>query len=104
MAVAPVGGWIAAGGRQGAEPWLLGIAIGLWVAGFDILYACQDFSFDTETGLHSIPVRFGVDTSLNIARFLHILAVAFLVVVGYLMALNVVYFLGVALIGGQGQQ
>ena len=46
MAVAPVGGWLAAGGRGGAEPWLLGLAIGLWVGGFDVLYACQDLEFD----------------------------------------------------------
>jgi 4-hydroxybenzoate polyprenyltransferase len=97
---APLGAWIAVTGGFAWPPVLLGAAVLCWTAGFDILYACQDFSFDTETGLHSIPVRFGVDTSLNIARFLHILAVAFLVVVGYLMALNVVYFLGVALIGG----
>src|SRR5262245_25902816 len=42
MAVAPVGGWLAAGGRGGWTPWLLGLAIGLWVGGFDVLYACQD--------------------------------------------------------------
>jgi hypothetical protein len=59
MAVAPVGGWIAAGGREGLEPWLLGMAIGLWVGGFDILYACQDFEFDRWYGLRSIPTRFG---------------------------------------------
>src|SRR4029077_13486328 len=46
MAVAPVGGWIAAGGQGGTVPWLLGLAIGLWVGGFDILYACQDVDFD----------------------------------------------------------
>ena len=60
MAVAPVGGWLAAGGRGGAEPWLLGLAIGLWVGGFDVLYACQDLEFDRAHGLQSIPVRFGV--------------------------------------------
>ena len=61
MAVAPVGGWLAAGGRLGAlEPWLLGAAIGAWVGGFDILYACQDLEFDRAAGLKSIPVRFGV--------------------------------------------
>ena len=64
MAVAPVGGWLAAGGRGGAEPWLLGLAIGLWVGGFDVLYACQDLEFDRAHGLHSIPVRFGVARSL----------------------------------------
>ena len=61
MAVAPVGGWLAAGGPIGAlEPWLLGAAIGAWVGGFDILYACQDLEFDRAAGLKSIPVRFGV--------------------------------------------
>ena len=60
MAVAPVGGWLAAGGRGGWEPWLLGLAIGTWVGGFDVLYACQDLEFDRAHGLRSIPVRFGV--------------------------------------------
>ena len=46
MAVAPVGGWLAVGGRGGAEPWLLALAIGTWVGGFDVLYACQDLDFD----------------------------------------------------------
>ena len=55
MAVAPVGGWLAAGGRGGWEPWLLGAAIGLWVGGFDVLYACQDYAFDRAHGLRSIP-------------------------------------------------
>src|ERR671917_507823 len=68
MAVAPVGGWIAAGGRAGWEPWLLGLAIGLWVGGFDILYACQDFEFDRGHGLRSIPVRFGVSRSILLSR------------------------------------
>ena len=60
MAVAPVGGWLAAGGGRGWEPWLLGLAIGTWVGGFDVLYACQDLEFDRAHGLRSIPVRFGV--------------------------------------------
>src|ERR1044071_1297678 len=69
MAVAPVGGWLAAGGRIGApEPWLLGFAIGLWVGGFDILYACQDVDFDRGHGLRSIPTRFGVATSILLSR------------------------------------
>ena len=56
------GGWrpVAAA----AEPWLLGLAIGLWVGGFDILYACQDLDFDRAHGLNSIPVRFGIAQSL----------------------------------------
>ena len=76
MAVAPVGGWIAAGGGGGAEPWLLGLAIGLWVGGFDILYACQDLEFDRRAGLQSIPTRFGISTSIRISRAMHVLTVA----------------------------
>src|SRR5262245_38019566 len=72
MAVAPVGGWIAAGGPGRVEPWILGLGIGAWVAGFDILYACQDLEFDRREGLHSIPVRFGVARSLLISRTMHV--------------------------------
>ena len=68
MAVAPVGGWLAVGGRGGWEPWLLALAIGAWVGGFDVLYACQDLEFDRAHGLRSIPVRFGVPASLAISR------------------------------------
>jgi 4-hydroxybenzoate polyprenyltransferase len=59
MAVAPVGAWIAIGGPMRAEPWVLGLAIGSWVAGFDVLYACQDVEFDRREGLRSIPVLSG---------------------------------------------
>src|SRR5437762_2899616 len=71
MAVAPVGGWLAAGGRGGWEPWLLAAAIGTWVGGFDVLYACQDLEFDRAHDLRSIPVRFGVAASLAISRAMH---------------------------------
>ena len=72
LAVAPVGGWIAAGGRGGIEPWLLGLAIGLWVGGFDILYACQDVEFDRGHGLRSIPARFGVAAAIRLSRLMHV--------------------------------
>jgi 4-hydroxybenzoate polyprenyltransferase len=96
MAVAPVGGWLAAGGRGGGEPWLLGLAIGLWVGGFDVLYACQDLAFDRAHGLRSIPVRFGVPRSLGISRAMHLAAVACLAALGYVAALGPVYLAGVA--------
>src|SRR5256712_13256767 len=75
MAAAPVGGWLAAGGRSGWEPWLLAAAIGLWVGGFDVLYACQDVDFDRAHCLRSIPVRYGVRTALTISRAMHAAAV-----------------------------
>ncbi|HEY2434150.1 MAG TPA: 4-hydroxybenzoate octaprenyltransferase [Vicinamibacterales bacterium] len=99
MAVAPVGGWLAAGGRlAAAEPWLLGAAIGSWVGGFDILYACQDLEFDRAAGLKSIPVRFGVPRSLLLSRLMHVLAVGCLAVLGVLADLGPSYQVGVALV------
>jgi 4-hydroxybenzoate polyprenyltransferase len=98
MAVAPVGGWIAAGGPATAEPWLLGLAIGAWVAGFDVLYACQDLEFDRKEGLRSIPVRLGVPRSLAISRALHVVTIAALVAVGWLAKLNGIYVAGVVLV------
>ena len=99
MAVAPVGGWLAAGGPIAApEPWLLGLAIGLWVGGFDILYACQDVDFDRAHGLNSIPVRFGVARSLTISRVMHVVTIACMAALGVLVPLGLVYFLGVALV------
>jgi 4-hydroxybenzoate polyprenyltransferase len=99
MAVAPVGGWLAAGGRIGAvEPWLLGAAIGAWVGGFDILYACQDLEFDRASGLKSIPVRFGVRDSLLMSRVMHLIAVACLAGLAATADLGPVYLVGVALV------
>lgn len=96
MAVAPVGGWLAAGGRGGWEPWLLGLAIGTWVGGFDVLYACQDLEVDRREGLHSIPVRFGVERSLLISRAMHAITVANLVALGVVANLGAIYAAGVA--------
>ena len=99
MAVAPVGGWLAAGGPIDApEPWLLGLAIGLWVGGFDILYACQDLDFDRAHGLHSIPVRFGVARSLAISRVMHVATIVCMVALGLLIPLGPIYLGGVALV------
>ena len=101
MAVAPVGGWLAAGGPIDApEPWLLGLAIGLWVGGFDILYACQDVEFDRAHGLNSIPVRFGVARSLLISRAMHVATIACMAVLGVLVPLGPIYFAGVILVAG----
>jgi len=95
MAVAPVGGWLAVGGRGGWEPWLLAAAIGTWVGGFDVLYACQDLDFDRAHGLRSIPVRFGVAGSLAISRAMHVVAIACLAALGFVAPLGAVYFVGV---------
>ena len=96
MAVAPVGGWLAAGGRGGWEPWLLALAIGTWVGGFDVLYACQDVEFDAAHGLNSIPQRFGVAASLWISRGLHVVTVICLTLLALVAPLGPIYLAGVA--------
>ncbi len=98
MAVAPVGGWIAAGGRGGTEPWLLGLAIGLWVGGFDILYACQDLDFDRGYGLFSIPTRFGVSRSIQFSRIMHVAAVVAMAALWRVADLPPLYLVGVGIV------
>jgi 4-hydroxybenzoate polyprenyltransferase len=98
MAVAPVGGWIASGGGLSWQPALLGLAIGTWVGGFDVLYACQDLEFDYAHGLRSIPVRFGVPLSIGISRALHVVTVASLVLLGVIAGLGPIYQGGVVLV------
>ena len=99
MAVAPVGGWLAAGGRGGVEPWLLGLAIGLWVGGFDILYACQDLDFDRGYGLRSIPTRFGVTRSIQLSRAMHVATVIAMAALWRVADLPPLYLVGVAIVG-----
>ena len=98
MAVSPVGGWLAVGGRGGWEPWLLGAAIGAWVGGFDVLYACQDLDFDRAHRLRSIPVRFGVPAALVISRAMHVVAIACLVGLAFVTPLGRLYLIGVAVV------
>ena len=85
MSIAPVGGYLAVTG-QWSRPWwllcLLATTVVSWGAGFDILYALPDIGFDVSQGLHSIPVAFGERAAIMIARGLHVLTVACLVLVG----------------------
>lgn len=99
LAGAPVGAWIAIRGSVEPAPLILGLAVLLWVAGFDILYALQDLEFDRATGLHSIPARFGVRGSLLMARLFHLAALALLAFLSIPAQLGMVYLVGVALAG-----
>ncbi len=97
LAVAPVGGWLAAGGPFFAwPPWLLALATATWVAGFDVIYACEDLDFDRRAGLRSIPVRFGVARALVLSRLFHAVAVAALASLAWLAPLGPIYLTGVA--------
>jgi 4-hydroxybenzoate polyprenyltransferase len=98
MAVAPVGGWLAVGGREGWEPWLLAAAIAMWVGGFDVLYACQDVAFDRAHGLRSIPVRFGVPAALTLSRIMHVVTVVCLLALSAVTPLPWFYHVGVGVV------
>src|SRR6201988_4682195 len=81
LSIAPTGAWIAVRGEIGSPvPLLLSLVVLLWTAGFDVLYACQDYEFDRREGLRSIPARSGISSALWISRGLH--AGAFLTLVG----------------------
>ncbi|HVL15479.1 MAG TPA: UbiA-like polyprenyltransferase [Gemmata sp.] len=101
LMLAPVAAWIAVKGLADLTvPLILGAAVAFWVAGFDILYACQDADFDRKEGLHSVPARFGVRASLRVAAACH--AVMFALLVGLSFAsphLGAVYLAGLAAVG-----
>ena len=96
LAVAPVGAWLAVRGAFAAAPLALGAAVLAWVAGFDVIYACQDLDFDRAQGLFSLPARLGIARALLLARALHVLAVGFLLLLWWLVPLHPVYLAGVA--------
>jgi len=100
LAIAPTGAWIAVRGAIDSPiPLLLSLVVMLWTAGFDVLYACQDFEFDRREGLYSIPARFGIARSLWIARTLHAGAFAALVALYFLTNLGAIALLGVIATG-----
>ena len=94
-ALAPIGAWAAVTASVPGEALVLGFAVATWIAGFDLLYACQDVDFDRASGLHSVPARFGIPAALRWARALHVLTVGPLAAVGLMLGLGAVYWLGV---------
>ncbi len=100
LAAAPVGAWIALHGTLAWPPVVLGLAVLVWVAGFDILYALQDESFDRSHGLFSVPARFGTRKALRLARLLHLSMILLLVLLWAVTALGSIYLVGVLLVGG----
>jgi 4-hydroxybenzoate polyprenyltransferase len=100
LAIAPAGAWIAVSGALDSPvPFLLSLVVMLWTAGFDVLYACQDYDFDREAGLHSIPRRLGIARALWIARLFHAQAFATLVALYLVTHLGVLALAGVILTG-----
>lgn len=101
LAIAPTGAWVAVRGEIGSPvPLLLSLVVFLWTAGFDVLYACQDYEFDRREGLSSIPARVGIARALWIARFLHTAAFVSLVWLYLVTKLGPVALLGVVATAG----
>jgi 4-hydroxybenzoate polyprenyltransferase len=94
LAAAPLGAWLAvAPGRAGEPlPYLLGGAVMFWIAGADILYACEDFEFDRLRRLHSVPARIGIPRALVVSRLSHAVAVALLAAVGITARLGAFWY------------
>jgi 4-hydroxybenzoate polyprenyltransferase len=98
LACAPIGAWIAVRGEVSAPPLLLGLAVALWTAGFDIIYACQDIEFDRGERLYSVPKRFGVAVSLWISALLHAVVIGLLVFLFWSQGLGVLSMSGLAVV------
>jgi len=100
LMMAPVAAWIALRGNIAWPPVLLGLAVLFWVAGFDVIYACQDADFDRASGLRSIPATLGVAGALRLAAGCHAVMVALLVVLGIVDSppFGWIYFTGVAVV------
>jgi 4-hydroxybenzoate polyprenyltransferase len=92
LGLAPAAAWVAVTGHLAVEAWLLFGAVGLWVGGFDVLYAIFDLDFDRAHGLHSVPVAVGADRALLVAVLSHAVAVALLAAVGVVAGLTIVYW------------
>jgi 4-hydroxybenzoate polyprenyltransferase len=106
LMLAPIAAWIAIRGvdlehlNDFRVPCLIALAVAFWVSGFDIFYACQDFAFDRDAKLHSVPVRFGIARSLRIAAACHAVMFAILVALGFVAErLGAIYFCGLVPVG-----
>lgn len=97
LSIAPTGAYIAIQGTLPLGVILLGLAVGIWIAAFDVIYGCQDVEFDKAHGLNSMPVRFGIQGAMNLAKGMHFISIASFVAVGILFNLSWIYYIGVVL-------
>jgi len=99
LACAPIGAWIALKGSIGLTPLILGLTVALWVAGFDIIYSCQDVEFDKQESLFSIPKRFGIRAALWISAILHLIMLGILAYLFVREGIGIIGFAGLSLVG-----
>jgi 4-hydroxybenzoate polyprenyltransferase len=97
QAVAPIGAWIAVTGEWAWSAVVLGVGVGLWIGGFDLVYACQDTDNDREQGVRSFPARFGTATALTTARVVHVVVFGLFVWFGVLEAFGLLWYGGLVL-------
>ena len=97
LGLAPMGSWVAINNSLDLPAWILGFIVLFWVAGFDIIYALQDAEFDRNSGLYSIPSRFGVRKALLISSAFHVIAAVLFIILGLVLKLGLIYYIGVAL-------
>ena len=98
LGLAPAAAWVAVTGTVAPQAWLLFLAVGLWVGGFDVIYAIFDLDFDRAHGLHSVPVGVGERGALVVAAVSHVAAVALLAAAGALSGLGWPYWAGLAVV------
>lgn len=96
--VGPVGAWLAVTGdlRGSGAAWVLGAAVGLWIGGFDLIYACQDATVDREIGVHSVPSRYGIPFALHLSTAAHVVTFGLFVWFGQLVDLGWLWWIGLA--------
>jgi 4-hydroxybenzoate polyprenyltransferase len=99
IGLSPVAVWVALTGSFSPVAWLLSLAVATWVAGFDIIYACQDVDFDRQAGLSSIPARLGLRGALIVSALLHVVTIAALASVPLQLPLGPAYQVGLLCIG-----
>ncbi|WP_243740943.1 menaquinone biosynthesis prenyltransferase MqnP [Streptomyces sp. 8K308] len=100
QAAGPIGGWLAVTGAWSWDAVLLGLAVGLWIGGFDLIYACQDVAADREHGVRSVPARFGIAGALYGARACHVLTLALFVLYAALTDAGPLLWTGLAVVAG----
>lgn len=96
--IAPIGAWLAVTGSFAWPPILLWLSVMLWIGGFDIIYALQDYDFDLQAPLYSLPKRIGKAGALTVSRLMHAIMILLLFMVGRLCHLHLLYFLGLTIV------
>ncbi|WP_078596924.1 UbiA-like polyprenyltransferase [Evansella clarkii] len=100
IGIAPLGGWVGATGTLTWEAFVLFLAVALWTAGFDVIYATQDAEYDKDVKLYSIPSFFGIHKALLFARGFHILSLTAMIVLFFITPLSWIYLAGVLIVAG----